>query len=429
MYKIIAKIGSMVYCAVIVVVSVVCTIRDANKNLVNEVCIEAGSDIHIEDFFKKCPDDAKFETDISQIDTDVPYVYQLTVKYSEVFVEDVTLRIEDHTAPKGIALPKEQYASLPWPDASECVGCLYDLSGIAKVEYRDGTPTIQYTGDYMVPVVVTDWYDNSTVIEVPFHVTDDHNAPLFYGIHDIYVSVSEEEQIDYFDGITYTDDYDAEPKVDVDDSNVQLGKEGVYEITYKAMDAAKNVRRQTAYVHVIKPRYKNGTDGAGGGWDTKNHKAVYKMARDILKQIKGKNKSETAKNIVNWVHNNVWYATVHGKQTFEGAAYRCFTQHNGDCYGYYCTTKILLDCAGIENMMVRRYPIQWSAHYWILVKIGDKWYHCDSTVYRYHWNVFFKLTDKGIRDSHHKFNGSILPVRAGGSPEYIKEQEKEQKKE
>ena len=88
MYKIIAKIGSLVYCAVIVVVSVVCTIRDANKNLVNEVCIEAGTDIHIEDFFKKCPDDAKFETDVSQIDTNVPSVYQLTVKYSEVFVEE-----------------------------------------------------------------------------------------------------------------------------------------------------------------------------------------------------------------------------------------------------------------------------------------------------------------------------------------------------
>ena len=205
MYKIIAKIGSLVYCAVIVVVSVVCTIRDANKNLVNEVCIEAGTDIHIEDFFKKCPDDAKFETDVSQIDTNVPSVYQLTVKYSEVFVEDVTLRIEDHTAPKGIALPKNQYASLEWPDASECVGCLYDLNGIAKVEYRDGTPKIQYTGDYMVPVVVTDWYDNSTVIEVPFHVTDDHNAPLFYGIHDIYIDDSKDTDIDYFEGVTYVD--------------------------------------------------------------------------------------------------------------------------------------------------------------------------------------------------------------------------------
>jgi len=427
MYRTIAKIGSLIYCAVIVVISVVCTIKDANKNLIREVCIEAGSEIHIEDFFKKFPDDAEFTTDISQIDTNVPSVYQLTVKYSEAFVEDVTLRIEDHTAPKGVALPQKKYASLEWPDASECVGYLYDLSGIAKVEYRDGTPKYEYTGDYMVPVVVTDWYDNSTVIEVPFHVTDDHNAPLFYGIHDIYVSDSEDAQIDYFEGITYTDDYDEEPRVDVDDSQVQLGKEGVYEITYKAMDAAKNVRRQTAYVHVVKQRVQNTIVGAGGGWDTKNHKEVYKIAKSLVKQLKGKNKTETARNIVNWVHSNVWYCTVHGKQTFEGAAYRCFTQHNGDCYGYYCTTKILLDCAGIDNMMVRRYPLKWSGHYWNLVKIGDKWYHCDSTVYRYHAGYFFKLTDKKM-DGHHHFNGNILPVRAGGSPKYIKEQDKEQKK-
>ena len=342
MYKIIAKIGSLVYCAVIVVVSVVCTIRDANKNLVNEVCIEAGTDIHIEDFFKKCPDDAKFETDVSQIDTNVPSVYQLTVKYSEVFVEDVTLRIEDHTAPKGIALPKNQYASLEWPDASECVGCLYDLNGIAKVEYRDGTPKIQYTGDYMVPVVVTDWYDNSTVIDVPFHVTDDHNAPLFYGIHDIYIDDSEDAAIDYFEGVTYVDDYDEAPKVLVDDSKVVIGKEGAYEITYKAMDKAHNLRKQTAYVHVVKQRATNGTSGAGGGWDTSHHNEVYKMARDIVKKLKGRNATETAKNIVSYVHTHVWYTTVRGNQTFEDAVYQAFTKHSADCYGYYATTKILL---------------------------------------------------------------------------------------
>ena len=78
-------------------------------------------------------------------------------------------------------------------------------------------------------------------------------------------------------------------------------------------------------------------------------------------------------------------------------------------------------------MMVRRYPLKWSGHYWNLVKIGDKWYHCDSTVYRYHAGYFFKLTDKKM-DGHHHFNGNILPVRAGGSPKYIKEQDKEQKK-
>jgi hypothetical protein len=88
---------------------------------------------------------------------------------------------------------------------------------------------------------------------------------------------------------------------------------------------------------------------------------------------------------------------------------------------------MLLDCAGIENMMVLRYPVTYNGHYWNLVKLDGEWYHCDSTVYRYHWSVFYKLTDKGIRDSHHKFEGSILPVRAGGTPEYIKEQEKDKK--
>ena len=175
--------------------------------------IEAGSEIKIEDFFRTCPDDAEFVTDVSSIDTKVPSVYKLTVRYDEVFVKEVTLKIEDHTAPKGIALPHDQYASVSWPNASECVGFLYDLSGIAKIEYRDGTPTYQFTGDYIIPVVVTDWYDNSTVIDVPFHVTDDHNAPLFYGIHDIYIDDSKDTDIDYFEGVTYVDDYDEAPGV------------------------------------------------------------------------------------------------------------------------------------------------------------------------------------------------------------------------
>lgn len=427
MYKLVARIGSIAYVTAIIVVSVVCTIRDANRNLLREVMIEAGSNIKIEDFFRTCPDDAEFVTDVSSIDTKVPSVYKLTVRYDEVFVKEVTLKIEDHTAPKGIALPHDQYASVSWPNASECVGFLYDLSGIAKIEYRDGTPTYQFTGDYIVPVVVTDWYDNSTVIDVPFHVTDDHNAPLFYGIHDIYIDDSKDAQIDYFEGVTYVDDYDEKPGVLVDDSKVVIGQEGTYEITYKAKDDAGNLRIQKASVHVVKQHATNGTSGAGGGWDTSHHNDVYKMARDIVKKLKGRNSTETAKNIVSYVHTHVWYTTVRGNQTFEDAVYQAFTKHSADCYGYYCTTKILLDCAGIPNVMVKRYPVKDVGHYWNLVKLGDSWYHCDSTVYRYHHSSFFKLTDKKIGDSHHRFDGSILPVRSGGTPEYVKDLEKESK--
>ena len=83
MFKKIGKIGAFFYVAAIVVVTVVCTIKDANKNLKKEVTIEAGSQIRIEDFFNDCPDDARFVTDISGIDTKVPAVYKLTVFYRD----------------------------------------------------------------------------------------------------------------------------------------------------------------------------------------------------------------------------------------------------------------------------------------------------------------------------------------------------------
>ena len=77
MYKKLAKIGAFFYVAAIVAVTVIFTIRDADRNLVSVVTIEAGSRINIEDFFVECPKDARFVTDVSGIDTDIPAIYKL----------------------------------------------------------------------------------------------------------------------------------------------------------------------------------------------------------------------------------------------------------------------------------------------------------------------------------------------------------------
>ena len=418
MHKTIAKIGAFFYIAAIIAVTVIFTIRDADRNLIKVVTIEAGTEIHIEDFFVKCPDDARFVTDISSIDTDVPAIYKLTVFYGDAFEKDVTLKIEDHTGPKGIAIPKSQYASLEWPDASECVGYLYDLSGIAKIEYQNGVPDYIYTGDYIVPVVVTDWYNNSTVIDVPFHVIDDHNAPLFYGIHDINIDNSANAVIDYFDGVTWKDDYDEEPRIRVDDSNVVIGEEGTYVVTYIAIDEAGNVRKQDAFVNIKIPTVIDSLEGAGGAWDTSDHDAIYEYAMSLAEELKGDTDVDTARNIFDWVHSNVTYEAVYGYQTFEDAVYRGFWKHSGDCYGFYCCCKILLDCAGIPNMGVIRYPVVYNGHYWNLVYLDGEWYHCDSTKFMNHPEMYFMMTDSQIGDSRHQFEGSMLPVRAGGTPEY-----------
>ena len=418
MHKIIGKILACVYCAAIIAGTVYFTIRDADRNIIKDVTIEAGSQIRIEDFFHDCPEDARFVTDISAIDTNVPSIYMLKVVYGEAFEKDVTLRIEDRTPPKGIALPKNQYASLEWPEASECVGYLYDLSGIAKIEYRDGVPEYQLTGDYLVPVVVTDWYNNSTVIEVPFHVTDDHNAPLFYGIHDITIGDSEDAVINYFDGITVTDDYDESPRFTVDSSKVRIGEPGKYTITYSAIDVAGNVRRQNATVTIKPSDDSEGVTGAGSSWDSPYHNELYRLAYDLLDELRGDDDTETAFNIFNWVHSYVSYETVYGTSTFEEAAYNALTKHSGDCYSFYACCKLLLDCAGIPNMTVLRYPVTYNGHYWNLVKLDGEWYHCDSTKFMNHQALYFQLTDDQIKDSRHQFNGSMLPVRADGTPEY-----------
>ena len=416
--KIICKIGASIYCAAIIAVSILFTIKDADRNLIKEIVIESGSEIRIEDFFCECPEDARFISDVSVIDTKEPAVYKLKVAYDKVFKKEVILRIEDHTAPKGIALPKKQYAGLEWPEASECVGYLSDLSGIANIEYRDGVPDYRFTGDYMVPVVVTDWYDNSTLIEVPFHVTDDHNAPLFYGIHDITIDDSEDAVINYFDGITVKDDYDESPRYTVDTSNVVMGEEGTYVITYSAADEAGNIRRQNALVNIKSSSSVADAMNAGNSWDSPMHNDIYKAAMELVETLRGENDTETALNIFTWVHSNISYQSVYEPLTFEDAVYEAFTKRSGDCYVSYACCKMLLDCAGIPNMTVLRYPVNYNGHFWNLVKLDGEWYHCDSTMFMKHQSLYFEMTDQQIADSRHQFNGSILPVRAGGTPKY-----------
>ena len=420
MLKILGKIGVCLCSAAIVAAAVFFIIKDTENNLVKEVVIEAGSEIRIEDFFDDCPNDAGFLTDISGIDTNMPAIYILKVHYGEVFEKDVTLKIEDHTAPTGEALTKMQYANLDWPEASECVDNLFDLNGIAKIEYRDGVPDYKFTGDYMVPVVVTDWYNNSTVIEVPFHVTDDHNAPLFYGIHNITIDDSPNAYINYFDGVSIKDDYDEEPRYTVDSSKVKMGEAGTYEITYSAVDFAGNVRKQSAFV-TIKPAEddETGVSGTSNTWDSPFHNEVYKIALELLETLKGEDDTETALNIFTWVHTNVTYEPVYTEQTFEGAVYEALTRHGGDCYGIYACCKMLLDCAGIPNKTVLRYPVTYNGHYWNLVLLDGEWYHCDSTMFMKHQWLYFKQTDRQISDTRHHFNGRMLPERAGGTYDYF----------
>lgn len=408
--------------------------KQGKDNLKKEVVIEAGSSIKIEDFFSNCPVDAKFITDVSDIDTDVPAVYQLTISYEKAFTEDVTLKIEDHTGPDGKAVSQRVYTTWKMPEAEECVDGLFDLSGIAIVKYEEDTPKFEKSGEFSVPVIVTDMYGNDTVIKVPFTVIDDREAPVIEGVHDIEIE-GDASEIDLLEGIFAYDDYDPEPTVKVNDFSVNYKKSGEYELTYSAFDEAGNVSNVSATLKIVLPETEkdknkdadkdassdsgsSDSSGYSGSSSSGSSDSAYEAAENVMNSLWRDSDVETARAIFKWVHSNISYQTVSDYLSYEEAAYRGFTRRSGDCYVYFACAKMLLDCAGIPNMMVERFPVYSNGHYWNLVQLDGEWYHCDATVFRDHPAMYFMCTDDEIDDSHHSFNGALYPERAGGSSEY-----------
>ena len=146
--------------------------------------------------------------------------------------------------------------------------------------------------------------------------------------------------------------------------------------------------------------------------------AAYAAAENIMSTLWCDNEVDTARAIFNWVHSNVTYLPLTTELSYEEAAYRGFTRKSGDCDVYFACSKMLLDCAGIPNIMVERYPVYDNGHYWNLVLLDGEWYHCDATVFKDHPGLYFMCTDDEIGDSHHSFDGSLYPERATSSSYY-----------
>ena len=411
------------------IIAVVCGIMlfapvGGNATVKEDVILEAGTAITLDAFFDNVPMDAVFLTDISGIDITQPAVYQLKIGYGHNKVADVILRIEDHTGPTGEPIPQEIYLKWKMPEAKECIANLYDLSGVAKVFYTEGTPKFTTGGTYQVSVSATDAYGNTTLFQVPFTMIDDHTPPVIKGVHDLTLE-GNPDQLDFYAGVTVTDDYDPAPVLKVDESLVNYGKGGTYDLVYKAIDKAGNISTVKCKLTINMPVEEEEDTPSNTSSETGTYYVgdgdPYALAENIVSGLRRGSDVETARAIFNWVHDTLWFRLLSGTPDYEAAAYRGFTRHSGDCYVYYACCKMLLDAAGIPNMRVDRYPqYNGNIHFWLLVKLNGEWYHCDATEgYNDHPGVWFMCTDEEINDRYHQFDGSLYPARAGGSSEFL----------
>lgn len=370
-----------------------------NKALIRpEVSIETGEVFAVDDFLLGPLSQACFYTDVTGIDTSVPGSYLLDITYEDLgnrFHQNVVLNVVDTTAPEGVAVPQTVYTGqLPSPE--DVVADVSDLSSVT-VEYKT-EPDVTQPGDYTFQVLLTDESGNEKVIDVPFTVIDDHLAPLIYGASDIDAFIG--RSIAFLDGITVTDDHDPEPELTVDTSCIDVTNPGSYPVTYTAIDENGNTSSVTVTLTMtVEPeRYYEPEE-------------LYELCRQLNEQYgiytEDMTDVEKAFRIFDWSSHHVYYAGDSDRTDWTCAAYDGLTTLRGDCYTYYAVNRSFLDMEGIPNLLMERYPVTWSAHYWNLVYLDGAWYHCDSLAFSSPYGYYFMCAEEDVNPYDHQYDYSL----------------------
>lgn len=245
-----------------------------------------------------------------------------------------------------------------------------------------------------------------TLTPTPTQIPDT-TAPVIDGLSDKEIYVG--ETVSYKKGVSVSDDTDTNVELEIDASAVDLDTAGVYQVVYKATDAAGNVVVETINITVKIMDQKEAE--------------VNKLADELIAELitEDMSKWDTCYKLWNWCRTKIKYAYSAGdRSTIYAGAYEGLHDRSGDCYAYYATFTILLQKCGIETLEVRRVGGE-SNHWWNLVNLGDGWYHCDSSPRKAgHTYKCFMQTDAQIQEyedfykekpNYYTFDKSLYPER------------------
>lgn len=234
-------------------------------------------------------------------------------------------------------------------------------------------------------------------------------APELVGVHDFVIYQG--DTISYYSGISATDDEDPNPTITVDNSAVDLSKEGEYQAIYICKDAAGNETRVVATVTVLQKK-----EGYAD-LETIYAEVDAKLAQIVKEDMTDRQKVEA---IYIWARSSLGYSDHFDHNDYRQAAYLMLTKNSGDCYGYFAVTKLMFERLGIPNIDVQKVKNyeEDSNHYWSLVSVdgGQTWYHFDATPRKGSGDDFCLVTDAFLdaySDAHkkcHNRDKSLYPA-------------------
>lgn len=185
----------------------------------------------------------------NNVDSKKPGEYKATYIYKNI-KKTLTVNVVDTVAPK--ITPKNDF--YVYAGESITPEMLVDVEDITdcKLEIDNKGLDLSIIGEYEVTVSATDLGGNTSKCEVAVAVKDpDTTAPIISGVKNI--SITAGDTFDSRKGVTVTDDYDKNPILTVDDSNLNTKTAGKYTVIYTATDKSGNKASVKRIVTVVNP--------------------------------------------------------------------------------------------------------------------------------------------------------------------------------
>lgn len=373
----------------------------------SEVYVEAGtSDCDVTEFLKREEPTAHFTKD-SEFDPRVPGDYELKIAWEMpvfgIVTDKTILHVQDTVAPE-VQLATDSvdmYVTAQAPSAADLVESVNDVTNctIDFAEEYDFTKE----GEFEASIVVTDEAGNQTVCTVPCKVIEDNTPPEIKGVEPL--QFAQGDAVSFKKNIEVVDDKDENPTLEVDNSEVNVDKRGVYNLTYIARDAAGNETKKTTTVKIVSAKISEATE------ENVNALADAVLA-DIIKD--GMDQKAQAKAVFNWVVNNITYSETAGIDDLYSAAYKGMYYHVGDCTVKQKTAEVLLNRLGIKNMEIEKIR-DTRGHYWLLIDIGEGWYHYDPNLQLdgtliFYWNDADLWAYSNAHKNTHNYDPSKYPT-------------------
>lgn len=231
----------------ILVVSAVAFRIIISQNVINQVTVEAGTEMpEINDFINRDYGvDPSFISDASVIDMHETGEYLLRMRYFGLNF-DVTLLVQDTTPPAAEVAPVTAFAiELPNPEAF--IVKIDDVTAVT-VAYAS-SPDPEQEGEQTVTLLLTDEAGNTAQLQTTLELIFDRESPVIQGVAPLSIFLGQEA--DYLGAVSALDNMDDAPLLTVDDSNVDLTAAGKYEILYTCIDFFGNKAIETTTLTII----------------------------------------------------------------------------------------------------------------------------------------------------------------------------------